>query len=131
MPISVAQIAAKAFSGVSGAITGAIHDATLTWQVSPIPGDPSAAYDSDRGEFVSIPATATGRAVVDTVKPISDVFPDYVAGSGDELILLEGLTACEEGWKVAFNGGTWHITAVQDILAAGALFYVVGRKEKV
>lgn len=130
MPISVAQIAAKAFSGVSGAITGAIHDATLSWSVNPTPSTPNASYDPSSGEFTLTPSTDTGRAVVDTVKPISDVFPDYVVGSGDELILLEGFTACQEGWQIAFNGGTWHIKQVQDILAAGSLFYVVGRKVK-
>lgn len=121
MAISVAQIASQAFSGVSAAISGAIHSATLNWDVP-------ATYDADTGTYSVSAQSASGRAVVDTVKPIADVFPDYVAGSGDELILIEGFTACEEGWTLTFNGTTWHIKAVQDILAAGSLFFVVGRK---
>ncbi|QDP65866.1 MAG: hypothetical protein Unbinned7865contig1001_65 [Prokaryotic dsDNA virus sp.] len=121
MAMTVAQIAAKAYTAVAAKITDAIHNASLTY-------DTQGAYDFDTGEYALTPVTATGRAVVDTVKPVADIFPDYIAGPGDELILLEGFTSCKENYRLTISGDTWHIGRVQDIVAAGSLFYVVARR---
>lgn len=121
MALTVAQIADIAMSAVSAQITDAIHAATLSH-------DTQGAYDFDTGEYTVTTTTETGRAVVDTEKPASDIFPDYVVGPGDELILLEGFTACAENHRLTMTGATWHIQRVQDIVAAGTLFYVVARR---
>lgn len=118
---TVAEIAAKAFTAVAAKITDAIHSASLAYDVQGV-------YDFDAGEYGITTETETGRAVVDTVKPMTDIFPDYVAGPGDELILLEGFTGCAENYRLTMTGATWHIQRVQDIVAAGSLFFVVARK---
>lgn len=120
---TVSEIAAMALSGVGAAIPDAVHAAALSHDVQ-------GAYDPTTGAYSTTPSTESGRFVVDTSKPSTDIFPDYVAGSGDELILLEGFTACGEGWTLVGNGKTWIIRQVQDILSAGSLFYVIGREVK-
>ena len=119
--VTVAQIAAKAFNAVAAKITDAIQSASLAY-------DTQGAYNVDTGEYALTTTTETGRAVVDTVKPMTDIFPDYIAGPGDELILLEGFTSCDENYRLTMTGETWHIQRVQDIVAAGSLFFVVARK---
>jgi len=121
MALTVAQIAAMAFNGVSGAIPDAIHPATLTRTVH------GAVYDPVTGSYPTTTETQTGRVVVDTVKPVQDVFPAYVAGPGDELILLEGFTSARENETLIFAGRTRVIRQVQDIVSAGSLFYCVAR----
>lgn len=119
--VTVAQIAAKAFNAVSAKITDAIHGATLEHDIQGV-------YDFDDGEYGLTTNSETGRAVVDTEKPVTDIFPDYIAGPGDELILLEGFTGCAENYRLIMTGATWHIRQVQDITASGSLFFVVARK---
>lgn len=119
--LTVGEIAALAFNGVAGAISDAIHNASLS-------EDTTGAYDVVTGAYAVTTVTAVGRAVVDTVKPIADIFPEYVVGPADELILLEGFTAARENMRLTFAGWERHVTAVQDVLNAGSLFYVVARK---
>lgn len=120
MALTVAQIAAKAMDAVAAKITDAIHAATLVRTTQ-------GAYNATTGAYATTTATQTGRAVVDTVRPAQDVFPDYVAGPGDELILLEGFTSAKENDALTFAGRTRTVRQVQDIAAAGTLFYVVAR----
>lgn len=120
---TVAEIAGLALDAVGGAIPGAVHAATLSHFVN-------GNYDATFGEYDTTLSSATGRMVIETSKPVTDIFPDYVAGPGDELILLEGFTACKEGWTLKANGKEWVIRQTQDILAAGSLFYVIGREVK-
>ena len=120
MALTVAQIAKKAFDKVGAKITDAIQTATLA-------NDTQGAYNADTGTYTLTTTTETGRAVVDTVKPINDIFPDYTVGPGDELILLEGFTACAENYRLTMGGKTWHIRRAQDIVAAGSLFFAVAR----
>ena len=122
MPLTVAQIADLAMTAVQAQITDAIHSATLSYDVQ-------GAYDFDTGEYATTTTTLTGgRIVVDTEKPATDIFPDYEIGPGDELIFCEGFTACEETWALTANSRTWIIRQVQDIVAAGSIFYVIGRR---
>jgi hypothetical protein len=127
---TVAEIAALALGAVDSAIPDAVHQATLSWSVNPLPDHPQMAYNPATGTYTKTSASATGRLVVVTEKAPADIFPDYVAGPGDELLMLEGFTACKEGWTLTGAGKTWHIRQVQDILAAGSLFYVVAREVK-
>lgn len=118
---TVAQIAKQAFDKVAAKISGAIHSAVITYQTQ-------GAYDPVAGEYPVVDVTLTGRAVQDSVKPIADIFPAYVAGPSDALVLLEGFsTLPQENWKLSFAGKVRTIRQVQDIVAAGSLFYVVAR----
>lgn len=119
--MTVAEIAEMAFDAVAESITDAIHAASLS-------EDTQGAYNAVTGAYAVTTTTATGRAVVDTVKPMADIFPEYVAGPSDELILLEGFTAARENMRLTFGGWVRHVTAAQDVLNAGSLFYVVARK---
>lgn len=116
---TVAEIAKAAFDGASAAIPDSVHVATLSH-------DARGSYDAAAGTYSTTTTTATGRALIDTVKPIADIFPEYVVGPKDELILLEGFTSVpEENWKLTIKAKLRTIKAVQDIVQAGSLFYVV------
>ncbi|WP_212525854.1 hypothetical protein [Actibacterium sp. MT2.3-13A] len=117
---TVAAIAAAAFDAVAAEVTDAIQSATLTRTTK-------GAYSTTTATYAETTSNQTGRAVIDTVKPIADVFPDYVAGPGEELILLEGFTSCREGDTLTFGGRARSVMMVQDILGAGTLFYAVAR----
>jgi hypothetical protein len=117
---TVAEIAREAFDAVAAEITDAIHPATLTRETQ-------GAYNTTTGSYATTTTTQTGRVVVDTVKPVQDVFPEYVAGPGDELILIEGMTSAKENDELTFAGLTRIVRQAQDIVAAGSLFYVIVR----
>ena len=118
---TVADIAKDAFDAVSGSITDAIHSATIT-------STAKTAYDTVSGSYSETVTTATGRAVLVTERPVQDIFPDYIAGEGDQLWMLEGFSAVTALDKLTVGSDTYHIRAVQDIAGAGTVFYVVARK---
>lgn len=120
MAKTVAQIAAKAFGSVARKITDAIHSASVTTTTQ-------GGYNPATGTYAVTTATQTGRAVFANEKPITDVFPAYVVGPSDQLILLEGFTACAENNALAIGANAMTIMQVQDIAGAGSLFYVVAR----
>lgn len=118
---TVAQIAAKAFIAVAAKITDAIHPATLTRETQ-------GAYNPTTGAYAVTTVVQTGRAAVDTVRPVTDVFPSYVVGPGDQLVLLEGFTIVKENDALVITGKpAMVVRAVQDIVAAGTLFYIIAR----
>ncbi len=121
---SVADIAKLAMDAVSGEISDAIHPASLS-------EDAQGAYNAATGAYAITTTTAAGRAVVASEKPVTDIFPAYIVGPADELILLEGFTACRENMRLTFAGWVRTVTQVQDIVNAGTLFYVVARKVSV
>jgi len=121
---TVAAIAAEAFAAVALEVTDAIHAASLS-------EDTQGAYDTATGAYAITTTTATGRAVVASETPVNDIFPAYIAGPADELILLEGFTAARENMRLTFAGWVRTVTQVQDIVNAGSLFYVVARKVSV
>ena len=119
--VTVAQIAAKAFDAVAAKITDAIHPATLNWVEQ-------GNYDPIEGKYPEVERSASGRVVEDSTKPVADVFEGYIAGPAEVLVLLEGFTvAPKENWTLTYAGKTRTIMKVQDIVAAGSLFYVVAR----
>lgn len=109
-----------ALDGVAGAITDAVHAATLMRVAQ-------GAYDPPTGTYQTTEATQTGRAVFANERPIADVFPEYVAGPSDQLIMLEGFTSCRENDRLTIGGVARDVRQVQDIAGAGTVFYVVAR----
>lgn len=118
---TVAEIAAAALDGVASAIPDAVLAVEL--------------FENDKGAWDTITAThpvtemtrGTCRAVLETTKPINDVFPDFIAGPSDKLFFLEGLSNVpKEGWILRISGQSdMKVKAAQDILLAGAIAYVV------
>jgi len=117
---TIAAIAAKAMTAVAAKITDAVADATL---VRDVQGD----YDTAAGEYALTTVTQTGRAVFQSITPADDMFPGYVVGPTDQLILLEGFTSAIENDRLTIGGVTRTVRAVQDIGGAGVLFNVVAR----
>ncbi len=123
MGITAAQIATKAFNAVSSAIPGSILAIEFFENVQ-------GAYDRNTGTRPVVSTSrGTARAVVDTVKPIGDVFPDFQIAQGDELLFCEGITNMpSEAWEVSIAGGAKRtVVQVQDILHSGAIGYVLVR----
>ena len=120
---TVAEIAKKAFDGVAAKMPGVINDATLTK-----PGEGST-YDPATGQWQEVPPTIYDcRALIDTSTPLIDVFPAFVAGPGDTLIYLEGLTAePAKNDKISIGGAERIIQGTGDIVGAGEFFVVVAR----
>lgn len=118
--MNIAQIAAKAFTAAQGAISDAVVAATVTRETL-------GAYDAATGAYSKTTTSQTGRAVIQGVAAMRDVFPDFVAGPADEAILLEGFTAVAENDKVVIGSTTRLVVAVQDIGGAGTLFNVIAR----
>lgn len=117
---TVAEINELALDGVAAGIPDAVHSAILAY-------DTQGAYNAATGAYAETTTTANGRLVVATGAPVGDIFPAYTVGPHDELLWLEGFTTIpEEDWRVTANSITWEIKAVQDVLAAGSAFYVVG-----
>jgi len=120
MTISVADIAAKAFDGVAGAMSGVIKTLTISHDVN-------GAYDTATGTYATTTTTDTGRVVIDS-KPIAGVFPEYVAGPADLLVLAEGLTtAPQEGWTATFDSTAHSIRIVSDVAGGGGAYQMVVR----
>ena len=118
---TIAEIAAKALDKVSAKITDAVHVATLARVTQ------GESYDVASGTYPQIISTQTGRAVFCTVTAGPDLFPDYVFGPSDELLLLEGMASAQEGDTVTINDVARAVRAVQDLGGAGSLFYAVAR----
>lgn len=121
---TVAAIAEQAFNAVATSITDVIHAATLSYDVSAARG-----YDHKSGKYFSTTTSMTGRCLFDTVKPASDIFPDYTNGPKDELVLLEGFgVLAKEGWALAVSGETYTIKKAQAIVGVSDLVYAIVRK---
>lgn len=124
MALSVATIAKRAYDGVAGKITGVIHEATLKRE-----GEP--AYNPETGGYTSSEETEACRIVFDNATPLTDVFPDFVPGPGDELAYVEGLAnmAPREGDRIEAADKAFAVKKVSDLLRAGAFYPVVVRAE--
>lgn len=118
---TVAAIAAEAFDAVEDEFSDVIQACTLTRTAQ-------GAYDPATGEYDTTATQATGRALVATETPITDVFPDYVAGPGDVLIYLEGLSIDPaENDSLLVGSTTRTVTKAGDIVGVGTFFAVVAR----
>ena len=117
---TVKAIAKAAFDAVAGSITDAVHSASLSY-------DTQGSYNTTTGAYAITTTTLTGgSAVLDMGKPVSDIFPDYTAGPSDRLVLLQGFTSVpKENWTLTYNGNSYAIKQVLDLVDAGSVFYVV------
>jgi len=120
MSLTVAQIAAKALNAVQGAITDAVHDATLTRA-------DASTYDVATGVYLDAPESVTGRAVFQGASPSRDPFPGYTIGPNDQIIMLEGFTSVKKNDRVEIGARVLTVMAVQDIAGAGSVYMVAAR----
>lgn len=113
------SIAAQAFDKLEAKMDNVIQNVTL---IEPTRG----AYNSATGEYAAAETDhSTCRYLVETTKPVKDIFPTYIDGPGEFLVLIVGAsTPPKEGWILR---GTVDrvIKRVQDILHAGDLFYAI------
>lgn len=118
--LTIADIAKEAFDGLELEISDAILAGELFENVQ-------GAYDQATASHpVTETSRGTFRAILETQKPVRDVFPDYVAGPGEELFFIEGLSNVpKEGWIMRINGNDRTILRAQDILLSGSIAYVV------
>ena len=122
---TITAIADAAFDAANSAITDAIHDATLTYT-----SNYDFSYDVDEGNYLQSSTSITGRALFDTEKPMNDLFPDYVVGPKEILVLLEGFsTECKEGWKLTVNSIDYTVKKVQTVAGSVSLMYAVVVKQ--
>lgn len=117
---TIAAIADAALDAVALAITDAVQTVTVT-RIS------QGAYNATTGAYAETESTQTGRAVLDSVRPVEDIFPAYIAGPKDQLWLLEGLASLREGDKLTIGGADSYVKAWQDIGGAGTLYYAVAQ----
>lgn len=122
---TITAIADEAFDAANSAITDAIHNATITYETAY-----DYSYDPHQGDYVFTTTSITGRALFDTEKPVNDLFPDYVVGAKEILVLLEGFTTeCKEGWKLTVNSIDYTIKKVQTVAGSVSLMYAVVVKQ--
>lgn len=126
MPLTIAQIAAKAMTAVSGAITDAVHPCALTRSY---PGTYNVATDS----YDSLDASWPGRAVFCNASAARDALAPYVIGEGEQVFFLEGLVIVDDPATprktdvLTVGGKSYSITAAQDIAGAGGAFYIAAQ----
>lgn len=123
MPLTVAQIAQRAFDAVAAKITGSIQACTVTRA--------GADYDPTSGDMQSgSPGTetGTGRCVWASESAVADVFPHLEISDADALVYAIELTlAPREGDTFAAGGRTGRVLAIRDILNVGQLWAMVIR----
>lgn len=118
--VTIAEIAAEAFDAVAAEISDAILTGELFENVQGPYDEATASHP------VTAASRGTFRAILETQKPVRDVFPDYVAGPSEALFFLEGLSNVpKEGWLMRINGNDRTILRAQDILLSGSIAYVV------
>ena len=117
MPVTVAEIAAEAYSAVAAEVTDAINDSVLTKEVQ-------GAYDVATGQYTITTTTYPCRSVANTSSAIPDMFPDYIAGPSDALLFIEGLSVAPVENDL-LDGRV--IREVGDIVEAGTFFAVIVR----
>ena len=128
MALSVADIAAKAFTAVAGKVTGVIKPATLTRSTN-------GTYDPVTGSYTATSTSATGRVLFATADltgasgtKIADLFPDYVAGPLDHLVYCEGMSLVPtENDALTVEGVTYSVLRGRDILLANGLAVAIAR----
>ncbi|ASY62524.1 hypothetical protein SJ05684_c10670 [Sinorhizobium sojae CCBAU 05684] len=127
MTTTVAAIAEEVFDAVAEELSDVILSCTVTHKTQ-------GAYDATTGAYSETTSTYTGRALICTGATvegvggakITDIFPGYVAGPADVVMILEGLTGDpKENDTIAAGGVTRTIKAVGDVVGAGSFFIVI------
>lgn len=123
MTTTVSAIALAAFTKVNAKITGVIKSCTLTRAAT------DARYDPENGtRFGGTNAIndTGGQCFQDTTTPLTDAFPDYVAGPGDALFYIRGLSqAPKEGDTLTIGGTDYSVRYVGDVAGGGGLYSVI------
>ncbi len=84
------------------------------------------AYDPVTGTHAVTTATVAGFAVVASDATVQDVFPDYIVGPGDELLMIYASTVAEND-ALLFEGRNMTVRRVKDMTGAAFLWNVVAR----
>lgn len=114
--MTVADIAAEAFTAVAAELPDVIKTCTITRTTQGV-------YDAVAGAYATTVATATGRAVFDTASKIDDALPGYVAGPSELLVYFEGLSfAPQENDTAVVDSITYTVKAIGDIAGAGSFY---------
>ena len=119
---TVAGIADTAIAAVKAAITDAFISANL---IEPTQG----AYNTLTGTYAKGETDHGAKDILfKRSQRITDLFPDYVAGPNDQLVLVRSTTAPQDGWVLRAGSIDYVIFGVQDILENGNLFNVLVRE---
>jgi hypothetical protein len=122
MTTTVAAIAKKAFDAVAAKIGGVTQTGTLTRKAN-------ATYNATTEAYTAAASTYTCRVVDNSGKRMGvapGAFANYVAGPGEVLLYLEGLTVVPlKDDRIAYGAHSRTIQAVEDIVGAGCLYAVV------
>lgn len=113
------SIASDVLDSVDAQLEGVVHTVSLIEPTRATYNATTAQYEAGENDH------STCRLIVETTKPVKDLFPAYIEGPGEYLVLIVGAsTPPKEGWILR---GTVDrvIKRVQDILQAGDLFYAV------
>jgi len=113
------SIASDVLDSVDAQLEGVVHTVSLIEPTRAAYNAATAKYETGETDH------GTCRLIVETTKPVNDLFPDYIDGPGEYLVLIVGASAApKEGWILR---GTVDrvVKRVQDILRAGDLFYAI------
>lgn len=84
------------------------------------------SYDLMNGAYAASEQSITGWAVVASDTPIRSVFPEYVAGPSDELLMINA-SDLRENDRITMQGRAMIVRKVKDLTGAAFLWHVVAR----
>ena len=139
--VTVAEIAKEAFDAVADEMPDVVQVASLTrtvpmtwvlesgyWRDDGYWMTRTDAYDPVTGEYETVDATFSCRALFADEKAIADTFPSYVVGPSDRMVYAEGLAVVpEENDRMAIGGQPVVVTRVGDIVGVGTFFSLIVR----
>ena len=130
--LTIKDIAKSAFDGVDKAISGVIHSVTLSYWTE------SSVWDDARGDYTSgTKVDLAGRGVeITSSARVDKTFGDFVWTESDRAFMLSDFDSTQGDWKAPEVGGhmsiegiSYILVAVLDLMGAGDIFMVIGRKE--
>lgn len=100
-----------------------VFDAVLTKVVQ-------GAYNVATGSYALTPTPYNCRVFVDATTPADKIFPSYVLGENELLVMIADLDTIEpvEGEKITFKSQTFEVIVNQNVLLGDFLHYAVVRK---
>ena len=132
---TLGKIAKTTFDAVDKSIADIIHDVDISyWKDNTIWDDAKGDYKS--GAKVTL--TCRGLEITTSAKTDKSFNPfgDFVWTESDRAFMLSDFDKTESGWGVLKNGwwitlsgSSYVIVATLDLMIAGEIFMVIGRKE--
>src|SRR5690625_3403606 len=120
--MSIANLAASAFTAVAGHFPDAVKPCTL----KRITG---SEYNPETGMVETTFDETAGHVVFDTVRPQEDSLPSLIPGPSDLLCWLEGLEwAPQEADELLADGVTFTVMQGADVAMTGGAFAAVVRR---